>query len=205
MDDVYFPTVADLRKWFEANHDKLAEAWFGFYKVGTGVPSITYKDAVDECLCFGWIDGVRYTVDEQRWRERFTPRRAGSFWSSVNTKRALELIDEGRMTPAGLAAFEARDQSRTQRFDAERAAAALTAEEEALFRANPAAWAWFEAAPPSYRKPAIALRSQRQAPRDPSEAPRDPDRRQRRRAQAAAVDPSVGARRLRTDRRRRLP
>ena len=91
MDDVYFPTVADLRKWFEANHDKLDEAWFGFYKVGTGVPSITYKDAVDECLCFGWIDGVRYTVDEQRWRERFTPRRAGSFWSSVNTKRALEL------------------------------------------------------------------------------------------------------------------
>src|SRR6185295_3260361 len=108
-EDVYFPTVADLRRWFESNHDQLAEAWFGFYKVGTGVPSITYKDAVDECLCFGWIDGVRYTVDEQRWRERFTPRRAGSFWSSVNTKRALELIDEGRMTPAGITAFEARD------------------------------------------------------------------------------------------------
>jgi uncharacterized protein YdeI (YjbR/CyaY-like superfamily) len=156
VDDVYFPTVADLRTWFEANHDKLDVAWFGFYKVGTGVPSITYKDAVDECLCFGWIDGVRYTVDDQRWRERFTPRRAGSFWSTVNTKRALELINEGRMTPAGLAAFEARDQSRTQRIDAERAGAALTAEEEAIFRRHANAWAWFEAAPPSYRKPAIA-------------------------------------------------
>jgi uncharacterized protein YdeI (YjbR/CyaY-like superfamily) len=152
--DVYFPTVADLRKWFEANHDKHDVAWFGFYKVGTGVPSITYKDAVDECLCFGWIDGVRYGIDEQRWRERFTPRRAGSFWSSVNTKRALELIEAGRMTPAGLAAFELRDQSRTKRLDDERATAAFSPEEEAQFRANSAAWAYFEAAPPSYRKPA---------------------------------------------------
>jgi uncharacterized protein YdeI (YjbR/CyaY-like superfamily) len=156
MNDIYFPTVADLRAWFKANHDKHAEAWFGFYKVGTGMPSITYRDAVDECLCFGWIDGVRYTIDEERWRERFTPRRAGSFWSSVNTKRALELIEEGRMTPAGLSAFEARDKDRTKRFDAERAAASLSPEEEALFRANDAAWRWFEAAPPSYRKPAIA-------------------------------------------------
>jgi uncharacterized protein YdeI (YjbR/CyaY-like superfamily) len=136
VEDVYFPTVADLRKWFEANHDKLDEAWFGFYKVGTGVPSITYRDAVDECLCFGWIDGVRKTIDAQRWHERFTPRRSGSFWSSVNTKRALELIKDGRMTPAGLAAFEARDTSRTESFDAERAAAAFSDEEEALFRAN---------------------------------------------------------------------
>ena len=155
-EDVYFPTVADLRAWFEANHDKLDVAWFGFYKVGSGVPSITYKDAVDECLCFGWIDGVRYSIDEQRWHERFTPRKRGSFWSSVNTKRALELIEAGRMTPAGLASFEARDQSRTERFDAERAAAVLSPEEEAQFRANAVAWDWFEAAPPSYRKPAIA-------------------------------------------------
>ena len=156
MDDVYFPTVADLRKWFEAHHDKHSEAWFGFYKVGSGVPSITYKDAVDECLCFGWIDGLRYTVDKQRWRERFTPRRAGSFWSTVNTKRAIELIEAGRMTPAGLTAFEARDTERTKNFDDERAGATFSPEEEAAFRANVAAWAWFEAAPLSYRKPAIA-------------------------------------------------
>lgn len=177
MDDVYFPTVADLRRWFEANHDKLTEAWFGFYKVGTGVPSITYKDAVDECLCFGWIDGVRYTIDEQRWRERFTPRRAGSFWSTVNTKRALELIEAGRMTPAGLAAFEARDQSRTQRFRRRARSRGLLSRGRSpvprqrrrlgLVRSRAAVL-------PQARHP---LRSQRQAPRDPPEAPRNPHRR----------------------------
>jgi uncharacterized protein YdeI (YjbR/CyaY-like superfamily) len=156
VDVIYFPGVADLRRWFERNHDRMAEAWFGFYKTGTGMPSISYRDAVDESLCFGWIDGVRYSVDTLRWRQRYTPRKPGSFWSSVNTKRALELIEDGRMTPAGLAAFEARDTSRTERFDAERAAAAFSAGEEAQFRANAAAWAWFEAAAPSYRRPAIA-------------------------------------------------
>jgi uncharacterized protein YdeI (YjbR/CyaY-like superfamily) len=156
MDPVYFPSVADLRRWFEANHDKHTEAWFGFYKAGSGKPSITYRDAVDESLCFGWIDGVRYSIDGARWRQRFTPRKAGSFWSSVNTKRALELIEAGRMTPSGLAAFEARDTSRTERFDAERAAAAFSDGEEAQFRADKDAWTYWQKTPPSYRKAAIA-------------------------------------------------
>jgi uncharacterized protein YdeI (YjbR/CyaY-like superfamily) len=149
---VFFETPARLRKWFETNHAKVSELWIGFYKKGTGRPSVTYHEALDEALCFGWIDGVRKTIDTERYTQRFTPRRKGSYWSAVNTRRANELKKRGLMKPSGLAAFEARDAERTKRYSRERETAAFPPELERKFRANARAWAFFEKQPPGCRK-----------------------------------------------------
>jgi uncharacterized protein YdeI (YjbR/CyaY-like superfamily) len=101
----FFATQPKWRAWLERNHDTAAELWVGFYKMGTGRPSITWREAVDEALCFGWIDSVRKAVDAESYTNRFTPRRAGSTWSAVNIQRAKELIDLGLMRPPGLKAF----------------------------------------------------------------------------------------------------
>jgi uncharacterized protein YdeI (YjbR/CyaY-like superfamily) len=155
MERHFFPTSADFREWLSANHDKVAELEVAFYKKGTGLPSITYREALDEALCFGWIDGVRRSLGAEAYTGRFTPRKAGSFWSPVNTKRAQELIAAGRMHAAGLAAFEARDEARTRQYALDREASALDEAMESRFRANPQAWSFFCAQPPSYRGPAI--------------------------------------------------
>jgi uncharacterized protein YdeI (YjbR/CyaY-like superfamily) len=105
----FFPPPADFRAWLEAHHADEDELLVGYYKKGSGRPSITWPVSVDEALCFGWIDGIRRRIDDERYSIRFTPRRARSIWSAVNIKRAGELIEEGRMRPAGLAAFEARE------------------------------------------------------------------------------------------------
>src|SRR5215211_7559690 len=105
----FFATPAHFRKWLAKHHASDAELWVGFYKKATGKPSITWPEAVDQALCFGWIDGIRKSIDDDSYTNRFTPRRAGSIWSAVNTKRARELIELGEMQPAGAIAFAARD------------------------------------------------------------------------------------------------
>jgi uncharacterized protein YdeI (YjbR/CyaY-like superfamily) len=148
----YFRSAAALRRWLAANHARTRELWIGFYKKGTGKASVTYHEALDEALCVGWIDGVRKRLDGERYVQRFTPRKPGSYWSAVNTTRATALIDAGRMTKAGLAAFEARDPERTKQYSFERDAAVFPPALERTFKANRKAWAFFEAQPPSYRR-----------------------------------------------------
>lgn len=148
----YFATPAKLRQWFDEHHAATRELVIGFYKKGTGKPSVTYPEALDEALGVGWIDGVRKRVDDERYTVRFTPRTPGSYWSAVNTKRAKALIKEGRMKAAGTAAFKARDRDETKRYSFERDTAVLQPGHERLFKADKAAWEFFQAQPPSYRR-----------------------------------------------------
>jgi uncharacterized protein YdeI (YjbR/CyaY-like superfamily) len=151
----FFKTQADLRAWLEANHDEASELWLGIRKKASGLPSVTYKQAVDEALCFGWIDGLLKSIDATSYRQRFTPRRKRSIWSAVNIARVGELTRLGRMHPAGLAAFRQRDPAKTNRYSFEQESVQLAGPYEALFRASEQAWAFFQGQPPSYRKPAI--------------------------------------------------
>lgn len=151
-DVIFFASAGELRDWFAAHHESADELWVGYHRKATGRPTVTWPQAVDEALCVGWIDGVRYRLDDERHAQRFTPRRKGSFWSAINTKRAAELIAEGRMRPAGLRAFEARSPEKTAIYSYEREAAAFTKEQQARFEADEPAWAFFQAQPPSYRR-----------------------------------------------------
>ena len=141
-----------MRDWLDANHGTAAELWVGYHKKATGRPSLTWSEAVDEALCYGWIDGVRYSVDAERFTQRFTPRRKGSTWSAVNIAKVRELTAQGRMRLPGIEAFEARSDEKSVIYSHEnRHQAAFSAEDEARFRANPVAWKWFSGQPPSYR------------------------------------------------------
>ena len=151
-DVLFFERPDQLRDWFDANHESARELWLGYWKKAAGRPTVTWAQAVDEALCVGWIDTTRYSVDELRSRQRFTPRRKGSNWSAVNIRRVGELEAEGRMTDAGRRAFALRDEAKSRIYSYERAAAAFDADAEATFRANETAWSWFEKAAPSYRK-----------------------------------------------------
>jgi len=150
----FFATPADWRAWLEANHATAAELSVGFWKTGSAQPSITWPESVDEALCFGWIDGVRHRIDETRYRIRFTPRKRAGNWSQVNLKRFAELAAQGRIAPAGQAAFDAR-RSDDATYSYEKAAETFTDEEISRFQADPAAWTQFQAFPPSYRKVAV--------------------------------------------------
>jgi uncharacterized protein YdeI (YjbR/CyaY-like superfamily) len=154
MKPTFFKAPAEFRRWLEQHHERASELWVGFWKKRSGRPSITWPESVDEALCFGWIDGVRKALDDESYVIRFTPRNPrSSTWSTVNTKRAQELIEAGRMRPAGLRAFEARDPARSGVYSFEqREQATLTREQEKQFRANKQAWAFFQAQPPGYRK-----------------------------------------------------
>jgi uncharacterized protein YdeI (YjbR/CyaY-like superfamily) len=152
----FFADGAEFRAWLEAHHAAEKELLVGFWKKATGRPSMTWQESVDEALCFGWIDSVRRGIDADSYSIRFTPRQKRSTWSAVNIKRAGELIAEGRMTPAGLAAFEARTDDRSALYSYEqRRVAELSAEQRARFEAEPEAWAWFQAQAPSYRRTAV--------------------------------------------------
>ena len=151
----FFETQAEFRAWLEAHHDKASELWLGIRKKGSGLPTVTYREAVDEALCFGWIDGLAKSIDDTSYRQRFTPRRKGSIWSAVNIARVGELTRLGRMHPAGLAVFRQRDPAKTNRYSFEQENVELAAPYEAQFRANEQAWAFFQGQPQSYRKPAI--------------------------------------------------
>lgn len=151
---IYFESPAELRAWFERNHDSEPELSIGFYKKKTGRPSLTYQEALDEALCFGWIDNVRHSVDGERYRIRYTPRRRNSAWSEVNIARVKELTARGRMTPAGIAAFEAGTSGTSRGYSYEEKDRPLDAEHRRAFEANNKAWAFFQAQPASYRKAA---------------------------------------------------
>ncbi len=153
---LYFDSPEALRDWFDANHETATDLWVGYYKKASGRPSLTWSEAVDEALCVGWIDSVRYSVDEERSRQRFTPRRKGSNWSLVNIEKVARLEAEGRMRPAGRAAFERRIEARSGVYSYEqRREARLSEDEERAFRADDAAWSWFAARPSSYRTAAV--------------------------------------------------
>ncbi|HTD52074.1 MAG TPA: YdeI/OmpD-associated family protein [Thermoanaerobaculia bacterium] len=156
MKPKFFATPATFRAWLEAHHRTEKELLVGFHKKGTGKPSITWPESVDEALCFGWIDGVRHSLNARAYTIRFTPRRPTSIWSAVNVGRVAELTKRGRIQPAGLRAFAARTPGRTGIYAFERAEAAkLTKSQEKALRANRKAAAFFEAQPPGYRRTAI--------------------------------------------------
>jgi uncharacterized protein YdeI (YjbR/CyaY-like superfamily) len=155
MKPTFFETPAKFRAWLQKHHRTADELWVGYWKKHTGRPSITWQESVDEALCFGWIDGIRKSVDGDSYMNRFTPRRAGSFWSAINTRRAHELIALGRMRAAGRKAFEARDAARTVALHTVRDNPRLDNAREAAFKANRTAWEFFQAQPPGYRRLAI--------------------------------------------------
>lgn len=149
----YFATPAKLRAWLEANHEKKTELLVGFHKRDSGKPSITWPESVDEALCFGWIDGVRRSLGDEAYTIRFTPRKKTSIWSTVNVARVAALTKLGKMTPAGLRAFAARQEHRTSVYAFERKEPAeLDAAHEKRLRANAKAAAFFDAQAPSYRR-----------------------------------------------------
>jgi uncharacterized protein YdeI (YjbR/CyaY-like superfamily) len=153
---VYFETPEEFRAWLDANHETAGEFWIGYYKKGTGKPSITWPQAVAEALCFGWIDGVAKSIDAERYIQRFTPRRPRSIWSAVNIKLAGELIEQGRMRPAGLKAFEERTEARSGIYSHEQEGPIELGEEfEARFRDNERAWRFFQSQAPSYQRATI--------------------------------------------------
>ena len=156
MEPTTFERPQDFRAWLEQHHDSQAELWVGYYKKGSGKPSLTWPESVDEALCFGWIDGIRKGIDAERYMIRFTPRRARSIWSAVNTARVAALAEQGRMRLAGRMAFEARREDRPGIYSHEqRDQAKLRPEYEERFRAKKKAWSSFEVMPKSYRQAAI--------------------------------------------------
>jgi uncharacterized protein YdeI (YjbR/CyaY-like superfamily) len=156
IEPTFFATPSEFRSWLEKHHDEVGELLVGFHKKGSGRPSITYAESVEEALCFGWIDGVRRSIDDTSYSMRFTPRRARSSWIAVNVARVKGLTRQGRMHPAGLRAFEARSENKTGIYAYEqRHMAKLGAEQERRFRANRKAWGYFSAQSPSYRQTAI--------------------------------------------------
>ncbi len=147
-----FRTPADFRAWLERHHATKTELMMRLYKVHAASKGITYLQALDEALCYGWIDGVRRSLDADSFTQRFTPRKASSYWSRVNIAKAEALIKAGRMAKPGLDRFEKRDMKKAGKYAFERETAAFTPELEREFRKAGSAWTYFQAQPPGYRK-----------------------------------------------------
>ena len=154
MKPEFFRTAAAFRAWLEANHATAGELWVGYFKRGSGKPSLTWPESVDAALCYGWIDGIRKRIDDVRYTIRFTPRRPRSTWSSVNIARARALVEQGLMQATGLQAFEARTGDKSGVYSYEQRPADLPDPYARLLKRTRAAWAFFQAQPPSYRKAA---------------------------------------------------
>lgn len=152
MNPVFFASQEDFRKWLEANHEAAGELLVGFWKVGTGKPCMTWSESVDQALCFGWIDGVRRSVDDKAYTIRFTPRRPKSVWSSINIAKVEELKKKGLMRPAGLAAHERKEDSRSIIYSYENRPREFDPQYEKKFKKNKNAWKFFESQPPGYRR-----------------------------------------------------
>ena len=149
----YFASAAAFGRWLEKHHAKKTELWVGYHRKSTGRPSLTWPDAVDEALCWGWIDGIRKSVDAERYTNRFTPRRPGSAWSAINIRKVKALIASGRMRPPGLAAFRARRDERSRVYSYEQGEKAkLPPAYERVFRRNRAAWEFFRTRSDRYRR-----------------------------------------------------
>ena len=155
-DAIFFETPAQLRDWLDEHHETAADLIVGAWKKGTGKPTLTWEEIVEEALCVGWIDSIRRSVPDNGWTIRLTPRRKESNWSAVNVAKVGELRAAGRMRPAGEAAFAERRDDRTAIYSFEQARdPELAAHEEVQFRANAGAWTWFSAKSPSFRKQAL--------------------------------------------------
>ena len=152
MGITFFASPSGFRKWLARNHAKAEELWVGFYKRGSERPSITWPEAVDEALCFGWIDGIRKSVDTHSYKIRFTPRRPTGIWSTRNIGRVRDLTRRGLMQPAGLKAFEARTAERSGVYSFEQKSHILDRAYERRLKGNKKAWAFFQARPPWYRR-----------------------------------------------------
>ncbi|KAA9353023.1 YdeI/OmpD-associated family protein [Larkinella humicola] len=148
----FFATPAEFRQWLEQHHETEKELFVGFYKVGSGKPSITWPQSVDEALCFGWIDGIRKSIDETSYMIRFTPRKTKSIWSAVNLKRIGELIEQGLVKPTGLAVYRERDLKKAGLYSHEKEDQPLAAAFETQLKANEKAWQFFHQQAPSYQK-----------------------------------------------------
>ncbi|MCE3075704.1 YdeI/OmpD-associated family protein [Chryseobacterium gwangjuense] len=152
MSATFFPTPQEFRNWLEKNHQNEKELLVGFFKVGTKKPSITWSESVDQALCFGWIDGVRKSIDDESYSIRFTPRKSTSIWSAINIKKIEDLTKAGLMTPEGLKAFELRKEEKSGIYSHEKELATLNPEFEKQFKANKKAWEFFNNQAPSYKK-----------------------------------------------------
>jgi uncharacterized protein YdeI (YjbR/CyaY-like superfamily) len=155
MEPTFFRSPEAFRAWLLEHHASEQELLLGFYKKRSGVTGFTQAQAVDEALCFGWIDGHMRALDENRYTARFTPRTPHSIWSAVNIRRAEQLIAQGRMEPAGLKTFTGRDPRQAGRYSFENRPQSLDQADETVFRANAPAWAFFQAQIPSYQRTAI--------------------------------------------------
>jgi len=149
---LFFPTQKDLRKWFEKNHKKEKELFVGYYKISSGKPSVTWSESVDEAICFGWIDGIRRSVDEESYCIRFTPRNPKSNWSAINIKKVEELTRLGLMKPEGVKAFSFRKEEKSKIYSYENPAVGFEKSYEKKFKANKQAWKYFQSTAPSYQK-----------------------------------------------------
>jgi uncharacterized protein YdeI (YjbR/CyaY-like superfamily) len=150
----FFASAAAFGRWLEKHHAQRAEVWVGYHKKQTGRPSPTWSESVDEALCWGWIDGIRKSVDPERYTNRFTPRKPGSAWSAINIRKVKALIASGRMRPPGLAAFRARRKDRSGVYSFEQAAPKLPVAYERILKKNPAAWDFFRTRTDWYRRTA---------------------------------------------------
>jgi len=151
----FFTNQSDFRKWLQKNHKNKTELLVGFYKIDSGKPSMTWPQSVDEALCFGWIDGVRKSIDKESYQIRFSQRKPTSIWSAINIKKVGELEKQGLMQPGGLASFEKRIESKSKIYSYEEDEAELSQDFKKQFKANKKAWDYFQALAPSYKKVSI--------------------------------------------------
>ena len=152
MAPIFFANQSDFRKWLQKNHKKETELSVGFYKVDSGKPSMTWPQSVDEALCFGWIDGVRKSIDKESYQIRFTPRKPASIWSAINIEKIKALTKRGLIQPAGLTSFEKRKESRSKIYSYEKDEAEFPKDFIEKFKANKKAWKYFQSLAPSYKK-----------------------------------------------------
>lgn len=149
---IFFATSSEFREWLEKNHQTETELLVGFYKVNSGKPSMTWSESVDQALCFGWIDGVRKSIDIESYTIRFTPRKAGSIWSAINIRKVGELSNSGLMTPEGLKAFNLKTEHKTGIYSHENDIQCLASQYEKQFKKEKRAWKFFQEQAPYYRK-----------------------------------------------------
>lgn len=148
----FFPSQKDLRKWFEKNHKKEKALFVGYYKVASGKPTVTWSQSVDEALCFGWIDGIRRSIDEESYCIRFTPRNPKSNWSAININKVEQLTKLGLMKPEGLKAFGFREEKKSNVYAYENPTVNFEKSFEKIFKANKQAWKYFQSTTPTYKK-----------------------------------------------------
>lgn len=148
----FFKSAGELREWFKKCHDKKNEQYIGFYKKDSGKPGITYHESLDQALCFGWIDGVRKSIDDEKYMIRFTPRKPDSYWSAVNINHVSRLMKLGLMHESGIKVFEARDKEKSEKYSFERENVKLSPLYVKEFKSDKKAWELFQLMPPSYKK-----------------------------------------------------